>query len=788
MTAMCDFVYAKGGIRFASGAATVRVTIDGVERELKVVRNGKGRSRIERGEIKLSDLESHVGPGETLAMTVHHRGVPFELQLDPRNAMGGQGRRGVKELQDTIAGMTPVGRAVLAEMQLETLPDGVQNADEARERLKWALGQSDRVNISPAATSNIAGLLDEEAAELLLAKHPNVASRIAFALAFGQSATTEAQLSPEALAVFQRAGVLRADGTLAALDGFDVDESDLAELAARGAVINDEHGLLVEAVPLSAWLMTRRGGLARTWELTNASPQGASAVRTDRDGTDHHLTARVWGLGEDKVVFGAPADSQWGSDVKVMPRNPYVLAGLDPMSAEGRQKAIEYTAAIAAVTSVGRNCMESAAGRCAVGSRCLECITDPMWSLRYAASALTGIEHGGRSADNTFVDALLYRAARGDAAAEQEFAVLAELGERMVNVQRRASQQWSVTPRMREEYKATHPNSYTLIEPMVTQATTAWRDEQLTRIASMAVNGEITPEWAEHLTAEAEKWSAERGFGTKYRDTVAGELEALKATTTPTYGYRTAEMGLDEMYFVHETEYAPQYDEAGNVVLRPAGDFNERYQRSSVHFSVNHTAEGHMFRQGDTAKHVIVVRAKELIEANPGALDCLYAIDSHLSPMPGEPLMLPANAVRTLDYASIEGAESGDGSARQETRTSRVFEVMTELQRELTGDPEARLIQFAGGPHYSTPNVDQRLYELADELGVASGIHQNLASSRIERVAPLEEMTHQTMDQTAFSVEELATMNHGARARMMTHGRWVGVGSVRAESDEDSIV
>lgn len=53
---ICSYFYATGGFRIESGSALVTVLIDGQETDLRVVRNGNGRSRIDKGEISLSDL------------------------------------------------------------------------------------------------------------------------------------------------------------------------------------------------------------------------------------------------------------------------------------------------------------------------------------------------------------------------------------------------------------------------------------------------------------------------------------------------------------------------------------------------------------------------------------------------------------------------------------------------------------------------------------------------------------------------------------------------------------
>jgi hypothetical protein len=196
-----------------------------------------------------------------------------------------------------------------------------------------------------------------------------------------------------------------------------------------------------------------------------------------------------------------------------------------------------------------------------------------------------------------------------------------------------------------------------------------------------------------------------------------------------------------------------------------------------------------MFRQGDDATHAIVVRLSDVIAANPDSLDCLYAIDTYLSPMPGEPLVLPAHAVRTISFDTVQGADSESSDERQKARTSRVLDEMKELQVTLTGDPEADVCAFPSGTHYSSDPVDSRLRELASELGVSTGLHQNHATSRYERMDDLSQMRCGSVYKSSFSPEDMAQMSRAARARTMTNGRWSGVtASPVIDPDEISIV
>jgi hypothetical protein len=159
--------------------------------------------------------------------------------------------------------------------------------------------------------------------------------------------------------------------------------------------------------------------------------------------------------------------------------------------------------------------------------------------------------------------------------------------------------------------------------------------------------------------------------------------------------------------------------------------------------------------------------------------------------MPGDALVLPAAAVRTINYSDIMGnaGSSSADEAVQAVKATAVHEAMNTIQRSLTGDPDATVLRFPGGTHYSSSSADRRLAELADELGATTGLHQNHASSRFERVPPMDESGAHDIYQFSPSAADLANLSDGARARMMTHGRWRGPESrIVRDPNEDSFV
>lgn len=141
------------GLRFESGSAAVEVSIDGKITKLAVVRNGKGRSRLDRwgpggredgcvGEINLRDLAeilAREGLSEIKAI-VSLKHVDAEVMLDPSKAMGREGREiPTEQLRDALAKVPPHVAREIAIAQLHTLPYGKENHESATRRLQLML-------------------------------------------------------------------------------------------------------------------------------------------------------------------------------------------------------------------------------------------------------------------------------------------------------------------------------------------------------------------------------------------------------------------------------------------------------------------------------------------------------------------------------------------------------------------------------------------------------------------------------------------------------------------------
>ena len=174
MADVCDFLYTQGGLRFQSGSARVSVVIDGVTHDLKVIRNGTGRSRIERGEINLRDLALHVAQGESIDATVLLDGVEVPLRIDPRTAMGRDGRVKSDDIFKETRDLSPDKKVALARSQIKSLPYSHANSNEAKVRLDWALEQGDLGVFDIEELRLVAGFLDPDWIDFTAQKQPGL--------------------------------------------------------------------------------------------------------------------------------------------------------------------------------------------------------------------------------------------------------------------------------------------------------------------------------------------------------------------------------------------------------------------------------------------------------------------------------------------------------------------------------------------------------------------------------------------------------------------------------------
>jgi ADP-ribose pyrophosphatase YjhB (NUDIX family) len=127
------------------------------------------------------------------------------------------------------------------------------------------------------------------------------------------------------------------------------------------------------------------------------------------------------------------------------------------------------------------------------------------------------------------------------------------------------------------------------------------------------------------------------------------------------------EGNIDDVYVVHQNEYDLPINENGDIVIKPASAYDietpgkpgERtfVPRHTIHTALNHVVDPIANRGWPQKSNIIVIPLRALIEANPGALDVLYPLDTFFTPPPGEGLRFPAGSYTVLkDVVSIESA------------------------------------------------------------------------------------------------------------------------------------
>jgi hypothetical protein len=182
-------------------------------------------------------------------------------------------------------------------------------------------------------------------------------------------------------------------------------------------------------------------------------------------------------------------------------------------------------------------------------------------------------------------------------------------------------------------------------------------------------------------------------------------------------------MGIDDMFLVHQTDYAPTFDNNGNIILKPFGDFpntdkatgqqmmdevtgkpSASIDRDTLHFTINHLVGGNYARPAPTSNsNVIIIPLRDVLDANPGSLDNLYAIDTFLTPKPGEGLVIPMQNGKVLYQGQFQADEFNDA----------VKAAINEVGRRHNRSPEYEAALIEGGGHYAgTPNVDKRISQV----------------------------------------------------------------------------
>jgi hypothetical protein len=98
---------------------------------------------------------------------------------------------------------------------------------------------------------------------------------------------------------------------------------------------------------------------------------------------------------------------------------------------------------------------------------------------------------------------------------------------------------------------------------------------------------------------------------------------------------------------IHSTQYPIQFDKKGNVVLRPLGEYNDDYARSSLHFTLQEGVKDvPLFGEWSPLNQKIVTSLDSINKKN-GLPDTVNAQDTYFTRSPGQELKVPNAAVVT---------------------------------------------------------------------------------------------------------------------------------------------
>ena len=238
-------------------------------------------------------------------------------------------------------------------------------------------------------------------------------------------------------------------------------------------------------------------------------------------------------------------------------------------------------------------------------------------------------------------------------------------------------------------------------------------------------------------------------------------------------------MNIDDLFLVHQTPYKPEFDSNGDIVIRPTKDFipidpatgkqhvdpitgelRSSLDQNNIHASLNHVAEGHPERPFPVnGSYVIMVPLRDVLDANPGALDNLYAIDTFLSPKPGQGITIPMNKGEVIttpklsDYGFTDSIDNmSNWSPEQKEEYSRISEDIKEKSISTVNDALASIGKvhnnsenyktkiIPGGDSSSTYGVDRRISLIGKEIlpeeypeyegGVTAGMHYDTPTQR----------------------------------------------------------
>lgn len=280
---------------------------------------------------------------------------------------------------------------------------------------------------------------------------------------------------------------------------------------------------------------------------------------------------------------------------------------------------------------------------------------------------------------------------------------------------------------------------------------------------------------------DAEKLKADRGFLDTLRVIKHGILYNRKKRDTPDYTYigegeaDKVEITTKDLVLVRWSEFPPDYDEDGNVVLSPAGDYVD-FDRETIHFTLNHAVEEHWGWQQRGGGYLIMVPLSDVLDDNgTESMGNLYGVDTYFTPKPGQKLKL----------------RKGSTVVRQVSEGEDRKAIASQILQD-----DFATISVKGTPNFvDYPGFDDMVVTIAADLGVPRGtLHQSRGHGYLERINnqnvddmrnnPLRNNQGVAMDEFFLTdIDENSILRHIDRR----HGKPTGV-SLRTEVNPDARV
>lgn len=249
-----------------------------------------------------------------------------------------------------------------------------------------------------------------------------------------------------------------------------------------------------------------------------------------------------------------------------------------------------------------------------------------------------------------------------------------------------------------------------------------------------------------------------------------------KAMVKRRFAQTGGEPKAEDLFMVRQVQFAPEYDENGNLVMYPAGNYDiedngttVRYPRSTVHFTLNHPVEQHMMWTPGENDYIIITPLIDFMNANTDSIDNLYAIDTFATPKPGQPLTLPKGSFKIIKADKDAGQREKD---------------VADAIKEMGGT-----YSFKGGSHYSTEEgTDRGVQMIAEALGLNPGmIHASHATGVYER--ELFDVMYKNPNrrtQADWGPYQARDLSRNAMLTLAAMSVWAGIGQ-NSRPDPDAI-